>query len=439
MKILYGPPGTGKTRKAARDAVRVLVPDAPENSIRDLHRQFVADGKIIWVTFHPSYSYEDFVEGLRPVVVEGGGITYRARPGPFRKACEQCRKPGPPFTIGQRIESSTHQEYEIVHVGSDSLVLRNSKGKGVGLHTPVSLRLIEHLCTTEYSPGDLSIPGTNHKRKTQIAANLGWDMQTLFGMTGPLRAVWEYVLARGNEAAQEVVLVVDEINRADLARVFGELITLLDSDKRIGAPEERQVYLPYSGDLFGVPAELSIIGTMNTADRSLAVMDVALRRRFQFEEVAPQPELCASPYGGLVLADLLRRWNTRITALVSREHRIGHSYFMRDRLEQLRESRGFEDSENGQLKTVAMSIRENILPLLVEYFHTDWRNIDFVLGRDFSRRTGGLLEEVRFDQLDTRAGDVADLSEATDFKVPDYWNPASASWNQGEFLAALQD
>lgn len=441
MKVLYGPPGTGKTRQAAREAVRAVRPDIgtiADDELRDLHEQLVTDGRVIWVTFHPSFTYEDFVEGLRPVVVPGTGVTYEARPGPFLRACRRVAQK-PIFQIGQILDSSSGAKYKVIRVSPGEVIVENAKGKGKGNRTPVSLDVVRRLQQAGYKAGTISYSGGKTNEKAKVAAAVGVDEGTLFRNTGPLRAVWEHVEANaGLGGSSRVVIIIDEINRADLSRVFGELITLIEPDKRLGAPEERRVHLPYSGALFGVPAEVSIIGTMNTSDRSLALMDLALRRRFEFEEVPPDPSLCASPYAGIDLPALLQQWNGRITALLSREHRVGHSYLMPRNLERMREIHGFPNDQDGELRAVAAAVRESILPLLKEYFHDDWRKIDLVFGRDFSRKTAGLLTEVTFDDLAARASDVVDLSDVSDYDVPVFWDPTDAGWDATLFKAALQ-
>ena len=261
-QILYGPPGTGKTYSTIDRALEILGYKKEyredRNEARKLFNDFKEKGQIAFITFHQSYSYEEFVEGIKPNLSDNksGQISYEVKNGIFKELCKKAE----------------------------------------------------------------------------------------------------------NDKEHPYILIIDEINRGNISKILGELITLIEEDKRMGAKEEIKLKLPYSQEEFGVPKNLYIIGTMNTADRSIAFMDTALRRRFEFIEMMPEPEKLKE-IEGIKLNELLKAMNERIEFLLDREHLIGHAFFM--------------DIKN--LKDLEQVFKTKIIPLLQEYFYEDYAKIKAVL------------------------------------------------------------
>ena len=179
----------------------------------------------------------------------------------------------------------------------------------------------------------------------------------------------DFFSAEMNEITNDkpYVLIIDEINRGNVSQIFGELITLLEEDKRDGNAEALSVVLPYSRERFTIPNNLYLLGTMNTADRSVESLDTALRRRFSFEEMMPKPELLKNEIMGVKLSDVLEKINERVELLVDRDHTIGHSYLMK-----------VETPED-----LASAFNDKVVPLLQEYFYGDYGKIGLVLGKGF--------------------------------------------------------
>ncbi|RJF74616.1 hypothetical protein D3875_03485 [Deinococcus cavernae] len=435
MKILTGPPGTGKTYRAVREAVHAIDPTVPELEVLNVHTDLQKEGRIVWLTFHPSYTYEDFVEGIRPVEDGKGNTLFRTIDGPFKKICKLHRTrlilSG---DILMNAKRPPKPNYEVVYSGDDgiSVVSYDDRASIVNRSAQkfIPMRLLEFAKRQGLDPEIFAQSGgspTEIREREEAAHQLNLSPTDLINASHIRAAYNAYLNPPLDRAPVPIVLVIDEINRADLSRVFGELMTLLELDKREGATEEKRITLPYSGEQFTVPATLSIIGTMNTADRSLAVLDYALRRRFTFVEVMPDPNLCAGSYGGLNLGAYLTWMNRVLTALLSRDNQIGHVDLMEPRLEEVRGQEGYTDDDDGRLRAVAWTLRHKIAPLLLEYFHEDWRLASRVLG---DKGVDALLIPQDFS-------DVAALDNNLDirssYEMEDWWNPTSMAWDEERF------
>ncbi len=292
--ILYGPPGTGKTYKSVIYAVAICE-DKDINSIEkerysdvlSRYRAYIEKGRIAFTTFHQSYAYEDFIEGIKPKLDnKNGSISYYIENGIFKSFCEKALK-----QVSQPQDTETKKE--------------------------------------------------------------------------------------------NYVFIIDEINRGNISKIFGELITLIEDSKRAGSSEAINATLPYSKDTFSVPDNVYILGTMNTADRSIALMDTALRRRFDFIEMMPDTGVLDELGIGIIqikdkdgkdteleISEMLKLINRRIEILYDREHTIGHAFFTK-----------LADVNNEDfLDTLASIFKNKIIPLLQEYFYDDYEKIQFILG-----------------------------------------------------------
>lgn len=427
--VLYGPPGTGKTYYTAIYAVAivegkelaVVEAEAKENysDVFARYNEHKARGRIEFTTFHQSYGYEEFIEGIKPVVDEADGISgieYSVEDGVFKAFCGHAQLP-------QSCDINPDAKIWKVVLGNGNLVTSNPtkfdcfNGNKVVFNWNAQE---DHVGTYNYNQithfreriniGDVVVSyagnGTDidsigivtgdavydeklHSYKWSRSVRwLNWihpqhpiNIKALNGnkyfdndMLQQLKRVSlsdliKLLRPRGiTTSRQNHVFIIDEINRGNISKVFGELITLIEPSKRIGAAEELTTVLPYSQQPFGVPNNVYIIGTMNTADRSIAAIDTALRRRFQFREMMPNADVLAGiAVDGISVSDMLTRMNKRIEVLYDREHTIGHAYFM-----------PLKDSPT--IETLAGIFADRIIPLLQEYFYEDYEKIRLVLG-----------------------------------------------------------
>ena len=437
--ILYGPPGTGKTYETARRAVTIVDGSAPDDrrELMERYKELVGTKRIGFVTFHQSYSYEDFVEGIRPVMDGAGesGPRYSITDGVLKEVAlyalgaslrlvTRSTESGPSFPalwqlLGEKIEDnpewtipgvSASSKYRLSVTGAGTLRGENIIGNAQSPYT-ASRKNVEKVWNelpAEMKPTHnklFEIIGVGSHTNLIGAVILTLrDLAKALPVGAPLseppaREKASSFLEGGDRDLQffreapRFVLIVDEINRGNVSKILGELITLLEEDKRIGAENELVVTLPYSREAFALPSNLYIIGTMNTADKSLALLDIALRRRFVFDELTTNFALCKSL--SPVMQQALNELNRRITLRKDRDHRIGHAYFIRC------ES---EDEFNAVFQ-------RRIIPLLQDYFFNDWGGLMYVL-----------------NETGANAGFIRPLGDASDSGARNKWQWYSDVW-----------
>lgn len=350
--ILQGAPGTGKTYSTAALALSILeepdIATKKREELMKIYNQKVAEKRIFFTTFHQSMDYEEFIEGLKPEIVrgEGGksvGVTYEVKDGIFKQACQSVESGGISTLkcLEKFIESVTgsadenaviiktisgKSEIKVWHVkGNQTLMVKSTVSASDNGYAPLNIEKLKlQACDDDVEPNWPAYA------KAVIRASIG-----------------KY----GDKKNQPVVLIIDEINRGNISKIFGELITLLEKDKRAGEENAITVTLPYSGTCFSVPSNLYIIGTMNTTDRSTGAVDYAIRRRFAFVTLKADEKILERDYqDSLPLFKAVQHFIKQHTTetLDMDDLMIGHSYFMTEDL--------------------PMAWEYEIRPLLVEYY-----------------------------------------------------------------------
>lgn len=512
-QILYGPPGTGKTYSTIDKALEILgyaksndngkvmldytkikqkLQDIADNKkdmeldlenlnskndrelaklLFDYYRS-TEKGQIKFITFHQSFSYEEFVEGIKPVFVDENGdevensknMIYKVKDGIFKELCDKAKRNAndKPYTIDTtktlwRLytipDANTNNDYFDECMKNNYVRVLYNYG-GVKLKDDVKEG--DYIAIPSTSYGEMSktirafgvlkgIKDEYEGKNDEYVREVEWlwsvkdeneilrfDKEINFNRptfqrvkTGKEKILefMQKLLAKKDFETKPYILIIDEINRGNISKILGELITLIEESKRIGKDEELKVRLPYSTDEFGVPSNLYIIGTMNTADRSIALLDTALRRRFEFVEMMPKPELLKDIWlvrdinkaeetsldkweddDAEILFNILTAINNRIEFLLDREHTIGHSFF-------------FEKAKfvkNGEIWWYELSLADlkeifakKIIPLLQEYFYEDYAKIDAVLNGNkmvekVSKSVTSLFQKSRPDDLEDK-------------------------------------
>lgn len=433
--ILYGPPGTGKTYNTVIYAVAIienkLLDDVKKESysgVLERYNQYKADGFIEFTTFHQSYGYEEFIEGIKPVMDntdDQTDIQYQISSGLFKSFCDNAGHPvlrqeksdiginmSPTIWkvslegTGDNPTRKECMENGHIRIGYDSygkdITSETSfvnGGKNV-INAFISKMKIGDIVLSCYSSTTIDAVGIvtgdyewhdeyeHYKRLRKVnwvvkgireditGINDGstLTLSSVYKLNIALADVMDIIARKAPESTKvedkkkNYVFVIDEINRGNISKIFGELITLIESSKRIGQAEEMRARLPYSRQMFGVPDNVYIIGTMNTADRSIATIDTALRRRFRFKEMLPDASVLNSiSVEDISISEMLTRMNKRISVLYDREHTIGHAYFIPLR-------------EKSAIEKLAEIFENAIIPLLQEYFYDDYEKIRLVLG-----------------------------------------------------------
>ncbi len=420
-QILYGPPGTGKTYNTINKALEIILEKEPDEEIRKIldkakngeientdrkrllnkFNQYRDNEQIEFVTFHQSYGYEEFVEGIKAIPPNTDGddneqMYYDIKPGIFKEISRKAEN----LIIGNKSENNYPIEYELdaPNLNIQARMIQDND-ETFRVLTKSKIRKNETATFNNEKTKSLFLEKANYREEDEyyileedyIFQSKSSSSSVILGRSSNGQADWKMIEDKTSEHKniesktlnKNYILIIDEINRGNISKIFGELITLIEPSKRIGADEEIRVKLPYSGEegkTFGVPSNLYVIGTMNTADRSIAQIDTALRRRFVFEEMMPKPELLVDKNNEplIIEADgkeievqkILEAMNERIEYIHDREHTIGHSYFMPL----------IKDPTKEKLDDI---FKVNIIPLLAEYFYSDWGDIKFVLNNDF--------------------------------------------------------
>lgn len=433
--ILYGPPGTGKTYNTVIYAVAIIedkpleeVKSEDYDEVMDRYNTYKAEGLIEFTTFHQSYGYEEFIEGIKPrmdqVDGEESDLEYEITSGLFKSFCEKASQPIARETREDLGMNASPTVWKVSLNGTGSNPVRSEclenghirigwdgygpsltdeteyKNKGrVVLNAFINRMKVGDIVLSCFSSTTIDAVGVvagDYEWHEEYSAmkrqrNVKWlvkdireDITEITGTNMTLASVYKMnisvadvmsiVLKHSSNSnavksgSNNYVFIIDEINRGNISKVFGELITLIEPSKRLGKAEGMTVKLPYSGKLFGVPDNVYLIGTMNTADRSIATIDTALRRRFQFKEMQPDPSvLDGVSVEDISIKDMLERMNRKISILYDREHTIGHGFFI-------------PLLEDASIETLASIFENNIIPLLQEYFYDDYEKIRLVLG-----------------------------------------------------------
>ncbi|EIV0437099.1 McrB family protein [Campylobacter coli] len=421
-QILYGSPGTGKTYHTIDKALEILGENLENRDDKKAKfDEYVKNGQIVFTTFHQSYGYEEFVEGIKPSLNsdENSQINYKVKDGIFKELCKKALENRDDIeSFNFYINDLKEKTKEDANNPEKYFQLPNTK-YSIQYRGGKTFRIKFDDMSKNHKDYPVSIDNIEKLYKT---SNIDEIYNSAY-----VKAILNYLKSQGLKDYKEkdekinlpYIIIIDEINRGNVSKIFGELITLIEPSKRIGESEELKVTLPYSGKKFGVPKNVYILGTMNTADRSITSLDTALRRRFEFVEMMPDPDLLKNVFickdvenpnkdedylgddaktegFAEILQNILISINKRIEFLLDREKTIGHAFFMSEAVKFNKDNwcKPDEYEEDWYVLSISKlkSIFQNkIIPLLQEYFYNDYALISAVLNDN------GMIEKCEKD------------------------------------------
>ena len=438
-QILYGPPGTGKTYNSINKAIEIINPNfdltQDRETVKKEFDRLVTEGQIVFTTFHQSMAYEDFIEGIKPIIDEGEDenkqVLYNVEDGLFKqlvKRAKEQKKETIETSNLDNFDESWEQLIELIRlkISNDELLKIGSWEYGLSNKDSLKYSSLNSPSKYTFTITKQNILDVYQNKKARPSGAFQKDMQDIVDFMKNKFQLKDFKEKNSEEIVvennQKYVLIIDEINRGNISQIFGELITLIEESKRLGEVEALEVTLTYSKKKFGVPSNVYIIGTMNTADRSVEALDTALRRRFSFEEMLPSYDINELDYfiSDYKASEILKTINTRIELLLGREYVIGHSYFLDKTTKELNDIKNaiegvkfLLDSVNSRVEKDEIKIEltklnnllseketnrkrydeinllesfyKNIIPLLQEYFYNDFGKIGLVLGKGFVR------------------------------------------------------
>ena len=470
--ILYGPPGTGKTYNTAIYAVAIIENKSLEEvssedyfDVLERYNEYKKAGKIEFTTFHQSYGYEEFIEGIKPIVNDTNDennkeVVYDVVPGVFKAFCDKIERPEIKGSADTELndyptvwkislegtgDNPTRREcmdnnhirigYDECGVDTTEVIENQEIGYSV-LNRFINEMSVGDIVISCYTASAIDAIGVvtgeyewhdeyeyyKRLRKVKwlvkgineniVKINNGKKLSnpTVHRVNMTLNDVMDIVKKYSPEVVEtenkgNYVFIIDEINRGNISKILGELITLIEPTKRKGQPEEMQAQLPYSQKPFGVPDNVYIIGTMNTADRSIAAIDTALRRRFSFREMLPQADVLEGvEVEGVSISNMIKKMNRRIEVLYDREHTIGHAYFM-------------PLQYDNSIECLANIFKDKIIPLLQEYFYEDYDKIRLVLGDNQKADDYQFIVKEQVDETELFGEDTDVIEDAYKYSI----------------------